>query len=204
MFRRLRNFLSKHLKRVTPPCTNPFPPNATATTRATSDICSDQVECYTPRANSLDGETIFEIGLERLSEIQQQNIDEGPYGLKVLVDQPSDKVNSVDIVAIHGLNGHREETWTDRASGVNWLADAACLRNDIPEARVLSFGYKTANGWDVRDFASILLACIKSRRQSSAEKQRPIIFICHSLGGLVFAQVRACCCTQRNILTKSV
>lgn len=48
----------------------------------------------------------------------------------------------------------------------------------------------------------MLLTAIKSGRQSSVEKQKPIIFICHSLSGLVFKQVRACRCTQRNMLTK--
>ncbi|KAG7059460.1 ankyrin repeat protein, partial [Colletotrichum scovillei] len=38
-----------------------------------------------------------------------------PHGIKILVPQPPDKTGCVDIVAIHGLNGHREETWTDNA-----------------------------------------------------------------------------------------
>jgi len=41
------------------------------------------------------------------------------------------------IVAIHGLNGHREKTWT--VGGVNWLRDL--LPSDIPNARILSWGY---------------------------------------------------------------
>jgi hypothetical protein len=42
------------------------------------------------------------------------------------------------IVAIHGLNGHREKTWTT-SSGVNWLRDL--LPRDLPNARLLSWGY---------------------------------------------------------------
>lgn len=41
------------------------------------------------------------------------------------------------IVAVHGLNGHREETWT--VNGVNWLRDL--LPTDIPNARICSWGY---------------------------------------------------------------
>ena len=41
------------------------------------------------------------------------------------------------IVAVHGLNGHREKTWT--VNGVNWLRDL--LPADIPNARILSWGY---------------------------------------------------------------
>ncbi len=41
------------------------------------------------------------------------------------------------IVAVHGLNGHREKTWT--ANNVNWLRDF--LPPDIPNARIFSWGY---------------------------------------------------------------
>lgn len=41
------------------------------------------------------------------------------------------------IVAVHGLNGHRENTWT--ANNINWLRDF--LPSDIPNARILTWGY---------------------------------------------------------------
>lgn len=40
-------------------------------------------------------------------------------------------------MAVHGLNGHRENTWT--VSDVNWLRDL--LPSDIPNARIMSWGY---------------------------------------------------------------
>ncbi len=40
-------------------------------------------------------------------------------------------------MAIHGLNGDRENTWT--ANGVNWLRDL--LPSNIPNARIYSWGY---------------------------------------------------------------
>jgi len=43
------------------------------------------------------------------------------------------------IVAVHGLNGHREKSWTDDKSGVLWLRDL--LPHQVPNARVLTFGY---------------------------------------------------------------
>jgi hypothetical protein len=42
------------------------------------------------------------------------------------------------IVAIHGLNGHSEKTWTAE-NGVNWLRDL--LPGDLPDARIFSWGY---------------------------------------------------------------
>jgi hypothetical protein len=43
------------------------------------------------------------------------------------------------IVAVHGLDGKREGSWTAK-SGVNWLTDL--LPSDIPRARIYSWGYE--------------------------------------------------------------
>jgi hypothetical protein len=117
------------------------------------------------------------------------------YGLFILHDQPSDKPGVVDIIAIHGLNGHYDKTWsTESAEGdrVNWLKDF--LPHRIPYARILSYGYnstvqfsKSAAG--VNTFAEQLLEDILSVRLHPMERMRPILFICHSLGGIVFKKV---------------
>jgi hypothetical protein len=39
---------------------------------------------------------------------------------------------------VHGLNGHREKTWT-AGNGVHWLRDL--LPHNMPRARILSWGY---------------------------------------------------------------
>lgn len=57
---------------------------------------------------------------------------------------------SSSIVAIHGLNGHREKTWT-AANGVHWLRDL--LPNDLPRARILCWGY------DANTHASSRVSC---------------------------------------------
>ena len=40
---------------------------------------------------------------------------------------------------MHGLNGHREKSWTDSKSKILWLRDLLPLQ--LPNARVLTFGY---------------------------------------------------------------
>jgi hypothetical protein len=47
-----------------------------------------------------------------------------------------DKLHS--IVAVHGLNGHREASWT-APDGTLWLTDF--LPTLIPGARIISYGY---------------------------------------------------------------
>ena len=44
------------------------------------------------------------------------------------------------MVAIPGLNGHREETWTAK-NGKLWLRDEAFLPKDLPTARIMLWGY---------------------------------------------------------------
>lgn len=44
----------------------------------------------------------------------------------------------LSLVAVHGLDGHREDTWT-ADNGVLWLRDQ--LPKEILNIRVLSYGY---------------------------------------------------------------
>jgi len=125
--------------------------------------------------------------------------EQADYGLQTLLPQKPDAFNCVDVVAVHGLNGHYLDTWIDEATGVNWLV------NLIPEifrtymfdlkARVMSFYYNSVLQFgkgtsDVFIFANQLLEGLVAERSSMMEAARPIVFICHSLGGLVFKQVR--------------
>jgi hypothetical protein len=50
------------------------------------------------------------------------------------------------IVAIHGLDGHRKQSWTAE-NGTMWLRDL--LPHDIPNARILTYGYDA----DTRSFS---------------------------------------------------
>ncbi|KAH7322547.1 hypothetical protein B0I35DRAFT_425961 [Stachybotrys elegans] len=116
-----------------------------------------------------------------------------PFGIKVLVDRDEEQRGCIDIIAIHGLNGHREKTWTNSATGLNWLSDKHCLQKEVPNARVLTFGYNSRTYFSrsdsyVQDFASDLLVALQANRRTHIEQQRPIVFICHSLGGIVFKQ----------------
>ncbi|GAP91530.1 putative tol protein [Rosellinia necatrix] len=95
---------------------------------------------------------------------------------------------SVDIVAVHGLNGKVRETWEDERSRKLWLEDF--LPEAFPDARIMSFGYDSAllfsrSRGKVEDFARDLLNRLWMLRGSPEGKNRPIIFVAHSLGGIV-------------------
>ncbi|KAI9696030.1 MAG: hypothetical protein M1836_005861 [Candelina mexicana] len=97
----------------------------------------------------------------------------------------------VDIIAVHGLNPtneefHAEETWTAADTGKLWLKDFLPAR--LPRARILLFGYNSnvafrASTAGVREQAENLLNRLYMKRKDAPA--RPIIFLCHSLGGII-------------------
>jgi hypothetical protein len=119
-------------------------------------------------------------------------------GMHIFQDKPSDQDGLVDIIAVHGLGGHPEKTWTWTSSksnigeSHNWLQEF--LPKQVPTARIMSFGYNSTIALSrsvgrITTFADQLLQHLLSNRQSEQEKRRPIIFVCHSLGGLVVKEV---------------
>ncbi|KAH9243391.1 hypothetical protein K456DRAFT_1767636 [Colletotrichum gloeosporioides 23] len=113
------------------------------------------------------------------------------YGLHTIVPRHSAALEGTDIVAIHGLNGHYLKTWTDEKTGTNWLK--SFIPQIVPVARVMSFWYNSMVQFskstsDIDVFSDQLLEGLLAERESIEEQDRPLIFICHSLGGLVFKQ----------------
>jgi hypothetical protein len=115
------------------------------------------------------------------------------YGIFVFQDKSATDDGIIDIIAVHGLNGHYDDTWTwtsgNQGEKRNWLKDF--LPQQIPNARIMSYGYNSAvqfskSAANISNFAEQLLNDLVAERDTPAKKTRPIIFICHSLGGIVF------------------
>ncbi|KAH6634743.1 hypothetical protein B0J18DRAFT_406351 [Chaetomium sp. MPI-SDFR-AT-0129] len=97
----------------------------------------------------------------------------------------------VDIVAVHGLGGHWKNTWTGD-DGAIWLRDRLpdLLAESNIAARIRSFGYDSAivlsrSVGDLPTAGRSLLMRLRGFRKTQQQRNSPIIFICHSLGGLV-------------------
>lgn len=111
------------------------------------------------------------------------------YGISV-VTEPGEGAGDVDVVCVHGLMGHPYDTWSSKTNQFYWPAH---LTNEIPTARVMTFGYdadpKSFLGQvshnRLGDHARTLLQDLARERTKPAAKQRPILFVAHSLGGLV-------------------
>ncbi|KXX79794.1 Vegetative incompatibility protein HET-E-1 [Madurella mycetomatis] len=110
-----------------------------------------------------------------------------PDGVKVLHDCPD---AAVDICFVHGLTGDRESTWTARRQSAPW--PKTLLPPKLSRARILTYGYDAyivrkgvAGSNRLIDHATNLLNDLTVDRSSSNASSRPLIFVAHSLGGLV-------------------
>jgi len=98
---------------------------------------------------------------------------------------------SVDIVTVTGLGGHALGSFRSADGMSVWLRDFA--PEDIPQARFVTYGYDTAvvasdNNQGVRELARTLLDGLAIFRQRTQTQQRPLLFVCHSLGGVVLKE----------------
>ena len=133
----------------------------------------------------------------------------------------------LDIVFIHGLQGHAEKTWTyidqgsrqpresrrwlsrlgeghhSRSCSPHSLDQTSCfwpadlLPQDVPGARILTYGYdanvshffeECVNQNSITAHSESLLNALARWRPKCP--QRPLLFVVHSLGGVILKSVR--------------
>lgn len=99
--------------------------------------------------------------------------------------------DDVDIVFVHGLKGDCYKTWKAGNTTEPW--PKTLLPLELGTARILTYSYdSTVTGKGdvpsqnrISNHAQNLLAALATLRQNDDTSERPIIFVCHSLGGLV-------------------
>ncbi|KAI1130691.1 hypothetical protein F5Y10DRAFT_106906 [Nemania abortiva] len=111
---------------------------------------------------------------------------------QVYPDRRTKSNPSLDVVFVHGLGGDSFSTWT--GSNGLWIRDLLPKSPFYEDARIFTFGYdaraflrpfsKSTRGRTFT-FAEALLSDLRDKRISPAAKKRPIIFLGHSLGGIV-------------------
>lgn len=120
-------------------------------------------------------------------------------GLHLIYEPPSNLIDTIspekqcpiDIVAVHGLMGDAYNTWT-HSNGHFWLRDS--LPEEVPGARIFSFGYPadvffSLEKGRIDDHACTLLEDLLDARRGTEQQNRPILFIGHSMGGIVVKKV---------------
>ncbi|KAF9784161.1 hypothetical protein IL306_008314 [Fusarium sp. DS 682] len=110
-----------------------------------------------------------------------------PDGVKVLHDCRN---ATIDICFVHGLTGNRDSTWAAHGQSKPW--PETLLPPKLSRARILTYGYdayivqkSAASTNGLIDHAANLLNDLSTDRACSNASSRPLVFIAHSLGGLI-------------------
>jgi triacylglycerol esterase/lipase EstA (alpha/beta hydrolase family) len=102
----------------------------------------------------------------------------------------------VDFVFVHGLGGGSRKTWSKTPSDVHFWPKRWLPKDpDFANVRIWSFGYdsiyakKKSDVLNIDDFGRALLGALSSSKDLR-NVETPIVFIGHSMGGLVIKKVR--------------
>ncbi|KAH8755492.1 hypothetical protein BGZ57DRAFT_803377, partial [Hyaloscypha finlandica] len=135
------------------------------------------------------------------------NIDANFFGLTQISDPPRGEEIKMDLIFVTGLDGNAFGSWTSRATGVMWPRQF--LRDDLPAARVLTYGYNTKLSYNMlhtlEDFCTQLLSSLQLARDSKEALYRPLVLIGHSYGSRVITKsIVKCKILDGNMFNKAL
>ncbi|KAI5836715.1 hypothetical protein DFP73DRAFT_453508, partial [Morchella snyderi] len=109
------------------------------------------------------------------------------------------------VVAVTGLGGHAFGSWKAKGGEFMWLRDA--LPVDITDLRILTYGFDSGlvgstSFASITSYATELFQRLSGARDHA--RQRPLVFICHSFGGLIVKQTLVTAATTRKPGTDEV
>ncbi|KAH6977393.1 hypothetical protein BKA56DRAFT_588222 [Ilyonectria sp. MPI-CAGE-AT-0026] len=110
-------------------------------------------------------------------------------GITVLHEYPAADKVEMDICAVHGLGGNAIDSWT-ADNGKMWLKDYLPSSQHFTKSRIMTFGYDAdladqRSLMTLENWAENLLQMLMEVRTSKKQRRRPLLFVCHSFGGLV-------------------
>jgi hypothetical protein len=101
---------------------------------------SNQAQKFGPDPKNEAVQTTISKLAEPHAQTSARNITEGSnFGLKMVHEPPALSEPGFDIIFVHGLTGNAYRTWLHKESQVHWPSEL--LRHDLPDARVMVWGY---------------------------------------------------------------
>lgn len=117
----------------------------------------------------------------------------------------------VDVVFVHGLNGDPHNTWTGPKSKTFWPAQLLPRFVLEEKARILTYGYAAeitsftdgrSSNISLVSHAQQLIAELVDNRRIRKAGERPLIFVAHSLGGLLVKRALIYSADSSGVRTK--
>ncbi|RFU34689.1 hypothetical protein B7463_g1659, partial [Scytalidium lignicola] len=107
--------------------------------------------------------------------------------------------HTLDICAVSGLGAHAWGSFRERGGPFMWLVDS--LPREFRGARIMTYGFETklknnTSTQNLKDLAKYLLSDLENLRKSPPRV--PLVFIAHSLGGLVVKQAMISARREKN------
>ncbi|OAX78989.1 hypothetical protein ACJ72_06697 [Emergomyces africanus] len=141
-----------------------------------------------------------------------KRFDVKEFGLTEVYRCAEPLVPQVDIVFVHGLNGTSYNTWATKKPEVFWPGDLLPRTLKSQNVRILTYGYDAnvasfARGTSkerLHNHAEHLAAQLIANRNLHDAVERPIIFVCHSLGGIVVKRTLLYCDHLRHLKTQHI
>jgi hypothetical protein len=132
------------------------------------------------------------------------SIDDVQQGIETIYPPPRSNINpDVDIVFVPGLGADPVRSWKSNTSDFNWMSDKDGIVRDFPKSRILLYQYESAWKGPLKvkqymgNLGMTLLHGLKIKREKCP--RRPIVFIGHSMGGLVIAKAITILDTRRDL-----
>ena len=111
----------------------------------------------------------------------------GPVGLNTVFETED---AFADLIFVHGLGGGSYKTWSkDEDPDHFWPGQWLPQSDDFRDVRIHTFGYESGYGkksvLNIHDFAKSLIESVLNSPSIPQDPARPMVLVCHSLGGLV-------------------
>ena len=104
----------------------------------------------------------------------------------------------IDLVFVHGLSDDWHNTWGK--DGRSWIQDF--LPRAIPHARIFTCGFNTQHGSERN--TSLSMQGLEDYEKKRDYERRPVIFLAHSLGGLILQGFLQKCTLPLRTSTKGI
>ncbi|KAK0661187.1 hypothetical protein QBC41DRAFT_236104 [Cercophora samala] len=131
------------------------------------------------------------LSIKKQTQETPENI-RGPLGLRLLFDSSEPLA---DLIFVHGLGGGSRKTWDkNNDPSLYWPQEWLSRDPEFKHVRVHTFGYpadwteRRESVLNIHDFANSLLSQLQASATIRRSNQVPLIFVCHSMGGLVVKQ----------------